>query len=168
MDREKAVEVAKDVIAQLMKPERGYNTTTFSYISVIGGCPSRNETQGKDLREFLDQFQDKGCQVCALGAAVLSKARLYDEVPADIVSSDYGANNEDTRNALIDIFDMKTLDLIEVAYQLHDTYAYDRQDRTQVNAAVAFGKRFSYNRVERMVAIMENVIANNGEFIPEV
>lgn len=160
MDREKAVAVARDVIERLDSHE-SFTPLTGRYLSTPRVFMI-DELEGKDLQDFIPEIERSGCQVCALGGLLFCKAVLYDEVPALIVSMGH-ATRYSTVNALSDVFDTKTLDLVEAAFEQSRRFAEDYQDEA-VRAEV-FGKQYEGDR-ERMRAIMENIVANNGEFIP--
>src|ERR1043165_3171280 len=73
--QEKAVAVAKDVIKRL----KYLNIETRHYM--CGQIPSKLKISEKDdLKKHVAKVE-KYCKVCALGACIISKARLFDEVP---------------------------------------------------------------------------------------
>lgn len=164
---EMAVAIAKDVIEQLRGPLKAashycYLTTTYS--------PTNPDC---DLRDILPEMLKEGCTVCALGAALISKAKLFDAVPLRslILNHLQGAQcvyeMHVTRilaiKMLESVFSDNTLNDIESAFEKFPNV----QGRNTYGAA-CFGCKYA-DDTERLVAIMENVIANNGEFVvPEV
>ena len=157
---EKAVAVAKDVLKHLkaLRIAQGYYINGDA-LPVMEG----------DLKDNLDTVQKK-CRVCLLGACVLSKARLYDNVPLEelLFDSDAGkslsADEDDTRSILQDVFDPEQMDLMEAAFEKTTCLAEDCTDYALLVQAVDFGNRYE-DRYDRVKAVMENIIANNGKFI---
>jgi len=112
---------------------------------------------------------EKNCTVCALGASILSKARLFD---------DYRFRVNDSYEHFhggAEIFGINQALLIEAAFEqtreLIDDGGVFRDGRTfkfpegQVDRAVKFGKRYGESE-KRLAAIMRNVVKNEGVFVP--
>lgn len=123
----------------------------------------------------------ENCQVCALGACLLSKARVFDDLPFLTIKDPAGSKlgdiyvtTEPVYNSLSDILGFGNALLIECAYQRSDMAGYtdvrglgsDGVSKKKILAAVAFGRKFQEPQ-DSLKAIMENVIENNGVFIPE-
>src|SRR4051794_28070782 len=69
----KPVLVAQDVL-------RHVNTLLLSRGTYISGYPTAASIKEGDLQDNVDVIE-KDCTVCALGALLLSKARLFNDVP---------------------------------------------------------------------------------------
>lgn len=158
--QEKIVEVCRDVLLQL---ERGKYTLGHIYLSASEYMP---DTKEGDLQQHVDKIEK--CYVCAIGAALMSKARLYNNVPIKSVLSCRGnidANQDNIIKNMNDIFSARLLYEMEAAYErtprLCDDYCISKE---RLCGATAFGESYINDR-ERMVAIMENIIDNNGEFV---
>jgi hypothetical protein len=180
--RDKRIEIAKDVLKQLdrqdvplmAKSRYGYVLGTLD----IGLNPS-DEIQG-----HADTIQ-KSCTVCAKGALLLSKARLYDAVPFSAIATfhmeDDGtrksicANPGAIHDALSDIFDRFTLDMLEAAFEKSAGTIYNEEDEDdeplygdhewgRLKQAAWYGSTYT-NDVDRVRACMQNLITNDGEFI---
>jgi hypothetical protein len=155
---EMRVAVAKDVIAQMTakayQPGSGYVFMEFKEPLPQGAT---------DLREVLG-LPTARCEVCARGALLLSKARLYNAVPLKTIRSSQHVccGQWFTESALADVFSAETLMLVEAAYEQCYHFAANLKERY---AASQFGSQYR-DDTERMVAIMENIIANGGEFKP--
>lgn len=159
MDREKAVAVAKDVVAQLDDPTSTMRPSHGGYF-ITPFMPDDCNLQERDLRDYLPQIHEAGCRVCALGAAMLSKARLYDDVPASTLVLTGALKVE---HALDGIFGRETVDLAEIAYEGH-VVRHTQLSTDRIHRAVDFWRKYERPR-DRMRAIWQNVIDNNGEFI---
>src|SRR4051812_10887130 len=80
----KAIAIAQDVLLRL---RRHLKVVTGAYCD--GYLPVSEVKVDADLRENLPVIE-KNCEVCALGACLLSKARLYNNVPTDDVTRPTG------------------------------------------------------------------------------
>lgn len=152
-----AVLVAQDVLKQLRRKSVPLNVAKGYYMSFPNGDGPSDQDDG-DLQACVDDIQ-KRCGVCARGALVLSKARLFDEVPL------YYLNNLqqwDTSQLLEDVWDEKQLCLIESAFELGKFECYGLSEKL-VYGAIVFGAQFPDSK-KRLKAIMENVIENDGVF----
>lgn len=163
--REMAVAVANDVLAQLRKRTKGYVVTTGYYIRTGSPLPSTG-----DLRDHLDTIQKGGCQVCALGAALLSKARLYDKVPMNFTNGGYASycSGDACYRSLSDVFSRKQMVLIESAFERMNMDPDSRRDDytpVAIQNAIDFGTQYSDDKV-RLRAIMKNIVENDGVFKP--
>lgn len=167
------IELAKDVIASL-EAERIISQSgcwvRVENPGVYSGFDS--ELAGNDEIQLQEIIKDKKCQVCALGALFIESVRKFDNFTLGDLSGGYSIDNDDITVYLDGLFDYDQLLLIEVAYE-RGSGGYDvrwdfrDEDRAVANNAVAFGRTISDDR-ERLVAIMKNIIANDGEFIPPV
>ena len=174
---EARVAIAKDVIAQIRaKKYKAKNRTYVDFKPKTGIKKKEFFTEkdvetGKDLQDVI-KTRMESCQVCAKGALFVSAIRKFDNFAVEdgmLYNSLYEsggascyANNDDFLDHLRDYFDYDQLELMEYAFegdcgQVDD---YDQEER-----ALAFYHSFK-KAEDRLVAIMKNVIKNNGEFIP--
>lgn len=170
--KEKAVLVAKDIIAQIkvkkfLPKHQGYVAQTFLQVD-----------EEEDAQKELLTNKSLKCTVCALGACALSIARLGNSLSiADLVAMDntWSDNADPVKESLVSVFDPIALYYIEKAYEtgsstplsediLDNYYHIDKWDIDDSNA-INFGNKYP-NSEKRLIAIMENVIANNGVFVP--
>lgn len=127
--------------------------------------------------EFREIVSDVKCEVCAKGALFLSHIVRTNKF--SILQSLQQQGHDSIINRLAEIFTKNQLDLIETAFEkevIEDknrTLSYpDSRDKfadvilTDIaKAAVKFGKKYRSEN-NRLIAIMQNIIDNNGTFKP--
>jgi hypothetical protein len=164
--RDRRVAVAKDVLAQLEAHKINVARGGF-YLRLETDLPD----DVTDLQACVDEV-GPSCKICLRGAMLLSKARLFNDVPLDRIRRMNGflldglhANRIDTRDLLADTFDEETLDLLECAFEGAPEFARQSCGLTRSRAATAFGATVDYDPEERVRLCMNNLIDNDGEFI---
>ena len=159
---ERRVLIARDVIAGLalnvFRPTRGQ----FVLDADGGDVPIEQAQTLADSRV--------PCEVCAVGALFVSSLALYDRFERDfsgpIWSDDFVSANA-KEFVRLNYFSGPQADLIEVAFEGVTTHVWeDEVDLEGVEDALAFGEEWALNPVERLAAIMQNIVENNGEFVP--
>lgn len=132
--------------------------------------------EGVELQTLLRDVPS--CEACAKGSLFLTevmkndnyKVSRYNDL-SDICSPQIARR--------LTMFDDNQLDLIETAYErevimedndylMTDDQDGDFHDKTTTDVAdraIGFGEKYN-DKTDRMIAIMENLIKNNGEFIP--
>jgi hypothetical protein len=170
---EKAVLVAKDVLAQL---ECGkFKPIVNVYISTNQTVYDLGVNFDDDIKTNFDKLPQ--CQVCALGATLLSATHLGNLLTFRNIniarSSIEGINNEKVSELFESIFTFKQLLLIETAFENYISnatrFATDVKDELLTNDEITKCIDFynSYTDIQdRMTAIFQNVIENNGVFKP--
>jgi hypothetical protein len=180
---EKRVAIAKDTIKWLgtkaikMKPG-----TYFQFPRKAIKVQNSNRKLNVELKTV-----KKPCQVCALGGMFYSMVRRFDKVPVSICySTEYemntqyaeGVGHADIYTELANYFPSHQLSLIESAFEKRDLVEMEDYDGickefdatfgteldNVVDRAIAFARK--ENAVERLRAIMNNIIENNGAFKP--
>lgn len=158
---QKAVAVAKDVIAQLKN--KRYQATTSIYITDVVTPEVCNSPSAAALGP-----KDISCKVCARGSIIVSAARLFnqcplkshrDNVPGPVNRWHSGLDGEHRTFHQIErsIFTQEQVDMIEAAFECWDAkYPECRK----------FGEKYN-NSTDRMIAIMENIVKNKGTFVPQ-
>lgn len=170
--REKAVAVAKDVL----KHVQTYHWSRGIYLS---GTWWRGTPWTGDLRDHIKEVEDT-CAMCLLGACLVSKARLFDDVAVNRLYNAYfvdskldyafvNPSREVIGSLLRDIFSPLELAKIESAFERRVMdYDYGGDIPVDTHAlllgAAAFGRMFVDN-ADRVTAVMENIIANDGTFV---
>jgi hypothetical protein len=140
----KRVAVATDVIKQIR--DRKYVATEGSYLTFEG--QEFDDSRDLKLAERISEIEGPNCHVCALGSMILSKTRLF--------GSKISVWNADSRDGIFrdlkKLFGEKQLTLIEDTFDgcSYSHYMYEYPDDN-----------------ERLIAIMGNVVANKGTFVPE-
>ena len=165
----KGLAVAQDVLQHL----KYLNMRQGAYIS---GRVSQQVAKAEDLQEVVDVVQKK-CNVCLLGACLLSKARLYDQVPLselfmtieDSEAGEIEAESDLLRVRLEDCFSHRTMSLMEAAFEctagLAEGLTDSERDVQLLYGAVSFGLLHT-SLSARVEAVMKNVVQNGGLFKP--
>jgi hypothetical protein len=166
--RDKRIAVARDVIEQLDRQDVPLRIAQGFYL-VGPGDPARLEG---DLRDHADYVQAH-CKACMIGSAFLSYARVVGGVPADMVRSytclcGYSC---DMRRVMGDVFDSRTLDRLESAFEewpCNTSTDPDDDDHEShedaCEAAAEFGKRLARPRdIARALCLI--LISNDGDLV---
>jgi hypothetical protein len=137
------VAIAKDVIKQIelknIKPTEGdYIDPSNTAHKELGKLPSSNV----ESQPFIEIIS-KNCHVCALGACLLSKARLFDSCPV------YDLITGSVYKGLGKIFSGNQLNLIEHEFEL---------------GGFVDGSYPDTSPTDRMISIMKNIIKNKGTY----
>lgn len=191
---EKRVIIAKDVIAQISKktmiPKEGAwvrinaeNKINGYSIAYPNGKASyelndAEKQQAEDIRneQICDLVGAQGvsCTVCALGSLMLSLVRYRNNVTVrDFEQNAFEYDrihrgNED-KTGITKYFTNAQRILIESAFE--KGCGFFRNDRNisigekKVARAVKFGEKYE-DKTKRLVAIMKNIVTNNGIFKP--
>ena len=160
----KRVAIAKDVLKQL---ELGQiKASTGAYFAPVDGdfYVRRGMLDPQiELGAFLEQEE---CQACAIGSVFIAATKKADECRL----SGFVASRASMTSYLSQWFTNVQLTLMECAFECSDMFARKgglEAFDSRVRAAVAFGNGFDYaDDTGRLKAIMENIIANSGEFRP--
>lgn len=152
---EKRVVVAKDALKQL-KAER--------FVAQIG------HYLGMDITQALEEVEDRTCQaqpylkdakvctVCAKGALLLSAIRKFNKATIrDVLNEDMSKPEK--------LFGEHNLDNMEAAFETWDCFSGSRYGQPVPVKVEQFGHNYD-NAHDRLVAILKNVIKNNGTFKP--
>lgn len=165
------VRIAKDVIAQLeLKKIKATEGTYFEAFGVSLDPDKGTESQ-RALQVDNVVKSAKQCQVCALGALFTAQVLIKDKLTVegadgwlDTWENTVGVPGDGARAYLEAHFSMDQLDLIESAFEKwtdEDRFGYGYNKLK----AGKFGEKYRYPRA-RMIAIMNNIIDNNGTFVP--
>lgn len=186
-NNEKAVLVAKDVLAQVK--ENKYIAKTGSYISRI----FEDDYEGS-IKDNFDQIQQ--CSVCALGSMLLSSTHLGNLLTTKDLPNYPDAydlrRSEKITELFNSIFTYKQLLLIETAFEGYsyfwglkktqikkfyqenftynetfDRYAEGKEKLTfeETLACEMFNRKYDEDE-KRLNAICRNIIKNKGVFVP--
>jgi len=162
---EKVVAVAKDVLSRLNRLNLQKNN---GYL-VRNGSDWGLEVKG-GLQKVVDEMEGH-CEVCVLGACLLSAARLYEEVPIlEIITAhkELYFTEDIVLKLLFKVFTEQQCLLMEAAFEKDATRAFAKPYIGNTPyLAEKFGEMASMKSPRlRVLAIMRNVIQNNGEFDP--
>ena len=150
---QKRVAIAKDALAAIKAKIYTAEEGTYCLIAGIDDPFGSEFDKSSQLRDSLAQ-----CQCCAIGALFLSKARVADEETVGRYR-----RGVDYWRRLSPYFDRQQLDLIEAAFELHDVHDTLKEDARE--RAYRFGNRYTVAK-NRLVAILNNIVENNGTFVP--
>lgn len=166
---QKRVMIAQDVLAQL-KAKR--------YVAESGCWVQANYNPTVTLAEikYHDSVQElfaektiESCNVCALGGLFMSCTNLNNNTlleELDDVSEDLGNlidEEEKLSNKLNKIFTTSQLKLIETYFEANGGYFRDYDEDNRIEAF--YNKHPSDKK--RLQLIMENIVENEGTFVPK-
>lgn len=159
---EKRVAIAKDVLENLdrLKVRQG------NYI-----CGTLlEEVDPKDNAQEKVKAIQAYCTVCALGACLLSHIRLWDRVMMGEIAGTYptlylNVQYAGTTAPLKRYFTQRQLNLIESAFEMRPMNKEHAASDEEIAQAKFFGLGY-INSQNRLKAIMENIIENEGTFKP--
>jgi hypothetical protein len=182
----KAVLVAKDVLAQIAANKYMPNTGAYVHFDY------EIDFEG-DIKSNFDKLPQ--CSVCALGSMLLSCTNLVNILTTDIIINDrighYELKNDDVKELFSSIFSDKQLLMIETSFEGYsdwesytisyikdwfkqDFYYSEASDRYADDERLIFEETLDCQALflkfdsdqERLEAICNNIIRNNGIFIP--
>jgi hypothetical protein len=149
--------IAKDVIAQIrigrIKPARdGYINLPFGGVG--------------DNRSVKDHFDElNGCTVCGLGACLISTIKYKNTLTFDDLTDAFSTSNR-IKSLLLSVFSLRETALIEACFEQGDHQFADKQNY-QMDYDEWWRCKDFFNRYrksyDRLTAIMQNIIDNNGE-----
>lgn len=188
---EKRVAIARDVLKGVQT--RRLTPVTDSYSELNIGDPDRAAqliASDASLRDVLPTLQS--CKVCAIGAAgmaVIGRVNQFGmhhfeqkllRAGDELYKTNRAEVDDDAlRETLVRYFTPLQIAMMECAYMKSTSFANYQPgvafrtyvlndtvcDNKAIHAAVAFGYQFDADD-ERLSAIWQNVIDNNGEFVP--
>jgi hypothetical protein len=167
--KEQRIAVIRDILDRLDTRNISVNHYLDSAEKIID-----NVSVNDNAQNHIEKLESV-CNVCALGNILLSHIRLYNKVSIidlGVYESESGisgkkivANRDQVLKPLLDYFSTVQLHMIEVAFECvkysWNEIGYDKADR-----CIYFGKQYD-NAKDRLKAICNNIIANDGIFIPE-
>ena len=172
---EKRVAIARDVLEWLS--EGRLKAKSGMYIAVYE-TPAMEP--GESLRSVdIEDINRYSCQACALGS-VFALASFRCGLSIGAAARAEVPINEAIHEQLRDIFDARQLAQIECAFEASPGFDYEVLSRDEAQAAAQFGRRvavpictlrdaaaYQASRDARVMrAIMQNIIDNDGTFVP--
>lgn len=156
------VELAKDVIKQLQT--RRFIAKAGIYFESDALDEMGTETN-PELQTFFNEMSQ--CEVCAKGAMFVCLVDKKNSLKLLDVSS--GSEYNEFSGTLItkylrDLFELGQLELIESAFE-RDDMGSGYADEEDIQNAIFFGEKF-FDDGSRLWGIMENIVQNNGKFVP--
>ena len=173
-DAKLRVAIARDAIA-LIKSDRA-TAVRGSFVRV--GPDAVVATAQKSIKATVEHaIENEDCKVCALGslfvAAVLKVKKVGEEEAQDVLNNNYDEVRTETLfRSLKEIFPIETLEKIEIAFEKGGGWFQDRgyggvEHHFSKECFNAYANSYSdiYSTRERLVAIMQNIVENEGEFV---
>jgi len=154
--RFRRVKLAKDVIKHLQGKDKIITAVRDSYFDLR--CEQEYDwSYSSQVNEVVSNI---GCGVCAIGALFIADVMIRDRATV------YDAYGVDTmKRRLSKHFGVEALELIETAFEMTPAPSCTIDNGERIDKAIRFGKRFKSDK-RRMIAIMNNIIDNDGDFIP--
>lgn len=160
----KGIELARDIIAQIRAKK--LNVVTHTYMTGLEDVLHHEQLWDAEVKPKVDKVQAQ-CKVCALGSLILAKVRAYNHMTGRQLNNLKDGNPRNVYHYLSDIFDQKTLGLIEYTFEGADYGWMGIEDLPSAVIQACYNFHCQYEDPEdRLLAIMSNVVANNGVFDP--
>lgn len=167
--KQKAVAIAQDVLKRLkwLNVAEGYYIYDGGHTNDLGDPISI--VPAGDAQTHVRKIE-QSCQVCLLGACLLSKVRLFDKISTEMLDLSKGTPPDTIEENLRDVFDVASLALMELVFEGNIIAA----DKSPTHPVITFDEREAAERLhceitepkERVRIVMKNVIKNNGVFKP--
>ena len=169
--RRKAVEIARDVIAQLRLTR--IVASPGNYLIINDRNPESslylldNEPYNGSFKDALKKHKQITCEVCAIGSVYIGYINRFNNVTTDQARE---TDRLDMLQTLSKIFTEDQLCLMEAAFEGSWVYeaswfqALDNNSRYNFNSLIDDYYRKYLTANELLRAIMLNVIRHNGEF----
>jgi len=171
--KRRAVKVAQDVLdsTRVLKVKARNGYVVYSTYGPEG-LKLRTAVTSQRGSKAQAGVMKKHCEVCALGACLLSVVALENKFQFT-AEGDLFVTNKSVYDRLRSVFTPRQLTLIEDAFETRTTnglareYAYDNSyvEVEGQHEAQLFGMKYPTDKL-RLRAIMKNIIKNGGEFIP--
>lgn len=175
---QKRILIAKDVIEQIRA--KRFTATEGIYIAIYNKNDEffdGDESEKSAQKEILNNANR--CECCAIGSVVASCILFNNEVDVesannmgfgDRYSSGFPAQHPFKKSGLSKIFTVGQLMLMEAVFERHGVSDFCDNQNMSFDAAHNLLDRWErpkYNTPKkRLIGIMENIIENEGKFIP--
>jgi hypothetical protein len=162
---QKRVMIAQDVLAQL-KAKR-YVAESGCWVRIHYSPATVAETDS--VQELFVEKKIESCNVCALGGLFMSCTNFNNNTllkDLDSVSEYLGSLVDEGKklsNKLNSIFTTNQLKLIESYFEANDGFFRDYYEGDRIEA---FYNKYPSEK-KRLQLIMENIVENDGTFVPE-
>lgn len=165
---QKRVMIAQDVLAQLITKRYVAESGCWVQANYNTAC-LENLKDEDSVKELFAEKKIESCNVCALGGLFMSCSNFNNNTlleELDNASEELGNlinEEEKLSNKLNKIFSTSQLKLIETYFEANGGYFrdYDEDDRIE-----AFYNKHPSDK-KRLQLIMENIVENEGTFVPE-
>lgn len=171
---ERRVLVAQDVIAQIKAKRFAAEQGTWTDL-----CPRPEIKHDASFQETFLENQAVKCQCCAVGSLFLGCTLFTNKIENVEVDDNWELGDklferQKFANGFEKLFSIKQLGLIEMAFEGTTGFFQDddwldiaapKVSEKERIAAVMFHERYADSE-KRLIAIMQNIIANKGTFKP--
>ena len=160
---QKRVMIAQDVLAQIKTKRYVAESGCWVQPNIKAAC-EKNLKDEDSVQELFAKKKIKSCNVCALGGLFMSCINLnnnttVEDLKKEFYIGDFVYDDSKISNGLNRIFTQKQLILIETYFEGGEGY-FRGGNKTQTFLE-------SYNDDERLEMIMQNIIDNDGTFVPK-
>lgn len=162
-DAEKRVRIAEDCLIRIelgrLKPACG------KIVKFVGTVPSYSTSLKDEIAKGVS------CYTCAKGALFMSYVGRTNQFKTGEISYNLNDHNASEIQKLLEIFSERQLSLIEYAFEGKQYVKEDSKgesinfDQETHDRVEIFFDRYEDNSEERMIAICDNIIINEGMFI---
>jgi hypothetical protein len=176
----KRVIIAQDVIAQLKAKK--FIAIPGQYLKIVtkeseysleGYFRLKLDEEPTELQKII-QTPNIQCNVCAIGSCFSSLINIKDNFELNTNNSYEITDNENNNGMTEELekyFSLEQLKMMEIAFECWDipyyviNYFEQNDIEYLMNYSEKFGKKYKKAN-NRLIAIMQNIIKNNGEFVP--
>lgn len=161
---QKRVRIAKDVIEQLalgklVAASRGYLTINDARLRAsLNSYGSRSSLADTPWHSI---FEKESCTVCGIGGVFVAAVGRANKCTVD--DSGGSPEGEFMKDYLAAWFDRSQLTMIETAFERDSSFGYSNE--SEIDDALEFSESLD-DPGERLTAIMQNIIDNDGNFRP--
>lgn len=152
--REQRLVIAEDVLAQL--DAKRLNAQVDCYVGLDTGY----RYLGRDLQPIFRRLET--CRVCALGALFVTRVQNYNDFQLSASESNLRGSPKASRWALA-CFSSLQLDCIENAFEQRRLHVGTENSQLHLRAAGMYSGMLEPE--ERLRAIMQNILDNDGRFV---
>lgn len=173
---QKRVMIARDVIAQVKAKKFKVKTGTYCDLKI--NKKYKPEVEGElELQSLMESGVVEKCTVCAIGGIFASKVSIGNKFNINVENDSWDDENPDLRidNELSDdeifknlenIYSSEELRKIEYAFEGNDIDDSFWHEEDEFHKNILSYSKVHKNVDNRLIAIMQNIIDNNGKFKP--
>lgn len=160
--------IAQDVLAQIKTKRYIVESGCWIDTNINAAC-EKNLKDEDSVQELFAEKKIESCNVCALGGLFMSCTNFNNNTSfvelndASGHLGDWISEGEEFSNKLNKIFSYKQLRSIESYFENNDGYFYNQREFDGIKA---FCNAYPSEK-KRLKLIMENIVENNGTFVPE-
>jgi hypothetical protein len=169
----KRIAIAKDVIAQVKAKK--FKASPGTYCKLKLNKRHKFKTEGEvELQLLMEDGAINKCNVCAIGSIFASKVSIGNKFKIEVrdvggwgdseLTIDTDLDDDDMMPSLRGIYTEKELRLIEYVFEGSDIGGFHDSELYEFHKTVQSYKKVYRKAEDRLIAIMENIINNEGIF----